>query len=321
MSPVTGDDRGISVGAWMDLVRRARVSKELKLAMLVFGSYADADGTNIFCGIARLAVDCDVSHKTASRYLSWMREVGFVELVARGNRRRGLSDRYRLILDPALQGRIDLPDPDQYKKLIGEIAGAKRAETKHQQQRARARLMDTQDDHKTEKSDDGLMDAQVSPNESPAEEGLMDTEVSLETCFRGHDDPSFMDTHGVPPPSIDHLTSLRDLPWERAEVRNARLLSARASEEDEEDSSMRRPPVMVEAGPTPSDDGRGNSFQIGNSSPPNEDDEMTTPPRWMIGRGGLPLPGFERVPIQSDGPTCSCGMLLEPDGTCFVCRR
>ncbi len=243
---MAAEDWGIALGAWMELARRARIGTERKLALLAFGSYANADGTGIFCGVARLAADCEVSHKTASRYLSWMRAVGLVELVERGNRRRGHSDRYRLILDPELPSRIDLPDPDQYRKIIGEIAAAKRSETKTQQARARARLMDTRDDHKSDGADDRFMDDQVSPDETGDEGGLMDTQASTETCFRGHEGPAFMDTLGVPPPSMDHLTSKEDLPWERAGVRSPRLLSARAREADAKISS----PTPRVPGPT-----------------------------------------------------------------------
>jgi DNA-binding transcriptional ArsR family regulator len=92
---------GSSVGAWNAVVRRARIGRERKAAALVVSSYANADGTGIHCGVARLAVDLEVSYSTARRCLAWLREVGLIEVVRAGNRqRKNLADEYRLILGP-----------------------------------------------------------------------------------------------------------------------------------------------------------------------------------------------------------------------------
>lgn len=108
------DDLGISVGQWNALVRRARIGRERKAAALVLSSYARADGTRIHCGVARLAVDLEVSYSTARRYLAWLREAGLIELVRAGSRRRALSDEYRLILGPDVLETIEVLAPDEH---------------------------------------------------------------------------------------------------------------------------------------------------------------------------------------------------------------
>jgi len=85
----------LSQGAWFALVRRARLPRDLKAAALVVGSYANADGSEVFCGIARLAVDLDCSYSTAQRLLRRLRELE-IEVVRKG-RKRGMSDEYRLV--------------------------------------------------------------------------------------------------------------------------------------------------------------------------------------------------------------------------------
>lgn len=118
---------GVDLGRWNELIRRARIGRERKLVALVFSSYAATDGTSIYCGVARLAVDCEIGYSTARRYLAWLREVGLIELVRRGNRKRGRSDEYRLILAPDLLEHLDLPDPTTYKDLRDGMLGANRA--------------------------------------------------------------------------------------------------------------------------------------------------------------------------------------------------
>jgi len=223
----------------MDVVRRARISAGQKLRTLAFGSYANADGTGIFCGGARLAADCGVCYDTASRHIRWMRDVGFAALVQRGNHRRGKADSYRLTLADGLLDRVEIPDPDQYRKIIGEIAEQKRAETKKQQarSRARARLMDADSVHKNPVDSTGLMDASASHEHQSAHGRSVDAQVSTETGFTGHHGPAFMDALDVAPPLIDHLTRPTDLPWQTADRRNEREGVARAGAVDEREIS------------------------------------------------------------------------------------
>jgi DNA-binding transcriptional ArsR family regulator len=115
-------ERGAFLGEWNALVRRARMTAKQKLCALVVSSYADVEGGDIHCGVARLAVDMEVSHRTARRYLAWLREVGLIELVREGNRRRRRSDEYRLTLGPQVFVHLDVPDPERYKVMCSDVA-------------------------------------------------------------------------------------------------------------------------------------------------------------------------------------------------------
>lgn len=116
---------GATVGAWNSMVRRARLTDRQKLSALVVSSYADPDGTGIHCGVTRLAVDLGASYRTAQRYLAWLREVGLIELVREGNRRKRLSDEYRLILGPDVLEHLEVLNPDSYDDARTELRAAR----------------------------------------------------------------------------------------------------------------------------------------------------------------------------------------------------
>ncbi|GIH51641.1 hypothetical protein SAMN05421833_12953 [Microbispora rosea] len=230
----TLDEYGIPQGEWMGLVRRARIGRERKLAMLTVGSYANADGTGIYCGVARLAVDCEVSYRTAGRYFAWARNVGLVALVRHGNRRRGKADEYRLTASPELLHHLDIPDPDVYRKLVGDVAAANRADSNKRQRqlagrdRADATAADTKDDRRTGDDDAGDLRTRGDRRNDACEAVPTDTQASVRTGFYGHAADGSTDIPGVRPPSMDHLTSLTDLPWVPTPARNARYHYARA---------------------------------------------------------------------------------------------
>jgi len=118
---------------WVKLVRRARIGQARKLAALIFASYADVSehngrkpGEGIHCGIARLATDLECSYATAQRHLRWLRDVGLIERTYEGSPRRGLSDEYRLIVSAETVDRLGIPDPEEYKQLVGAVARSNR---------------------------------------------------------------------------------------------------------------------------------------------------------------------------------------------------
>ncbi len=131
----TAPELGASVGTWNAVVRRARMGRERKAAALVMSSYARADGTKIHCGVARLAVDLEASYSTARRYLAWLRDVGLIELVRPGNRRKNLSDEYRLILGPDVAEHLDVLDPAEHKALCNTMREVNRGGSKERAQR------------------------------------------------------------------------------------------------------------------------------------------------------------------------------------------
>jgi DNA-binding transcriptional ArsR family regulator len=123
-----GDDYRPSPIEWMQTVRRANIHPERKAACLIVATYAHvADrpdlgkvlGEGICPGVDRLALDLRRSVATARRHLEWMRDVGLIVLIRRGNRRRRQSDEYRLALSNDALAKAEIPDPDEYKELIG----------------------------------------------------------------------------------------------------------------------------------------------------------------------------------------------------------
>lgn len=130
-------DLGCKAGAWNALVRRARIGRERKLAALTVGSYADKNGRDIRCGVARLAVDCEIGYSTARRHLSWLRKVGLIEVTKKGNRRIGRADEYRLILGPDVLEHLDVPDPTVYMDMIEQVRESNRAGSATREQRRR----------------------------------------------------------------------------------------------------------------------------------------------------------------------------------------
>lgn len=114
------DDRATTHGAWCELVRRARLGPRLKASALVVASYASADGTGIFCGVARLALDAEIGYSTARRHLARLRELCLIECTAR-HRQRGRSDEYRLTFPPDLLAHVKVPDPAEYREMAHQL--------------------------------------------------------------------------------------------------------------------------------------------------------------------------------------------------------
>jgi len=171
---------GVTVWEWLPLVRRARIPGPIKLGLLVVGSYASAAGTEIYCGVARLAVDCGVSYRTASRYLAWGRDHQLIELVKRGNRRLRQADEYRLIAGPDLHRLVDIPTEEEYRVLVAAMAADNRTSTRD---RARRRSTATPDD----------------PESGPSS---TDTYMSVGTRFLRTPDASIYGHLDVRPPVI-----------------------------------------------------------------------------------------------------------------------
>lgn len=119
------DDIGASVRAWTDVVRRARLGRVNKTVAFAMAQYADADGTRIFPGVARLAFDCEMSYNTIKGALVFLRSVGLVEVVRPG-RTRGRADEYRLILGLDVMDNVDVPSPAQAALEIERMRDSRR---------------------------------------------------------------------------------------------------------------------------------------------------------------------------------------------------
>ncbi len=125
------DDYGAKVNEWVDVVRRARLGRTVKAVAMVTASYANADGTRVFPGIARLAVQCEIDYRTAQRALAVLRKAGLIEVVRRGARRSGKADEYRLILAADLLERCHVPTPAAERVAIERMGEPRHRSTRH----------------------------------------------------------------------------------------------------------------------------------------------------------------------------------------------
>jgi hypothetical protein len=134
---INAHELGASLGEWNALVRRARISDRQKLAALTVSTYADADGTGIILSVARFAVDLDVSYSTARRFLTWLREVGLLEMTRAGNRRKGTASEYRLIIGTGVLDHIEVLSPTDLKAFADGKREAERSHTRTRTERKR----------------------------------------------------------------------------------------------------------------------------------------------------------------------------------------
>jgi DNA-binding transcriptional ArsR family regulator len=129
---------GVTLGEWARLIGRARIGRERKLTALTLASYANNDGTNIHCGVSRLALDCEAAESTVRRHLAWLRNAGLVELVRPADRFRGWSDEYRLIIGPDVLEHMEVLDPDAYERAREAARAGSRERMRRLRQRRRA---------------------------------------------------------------------------------------------------------------------------------------------------------------------------------------
>lgn len=211
-----GEDEGATQGAWLALVRRARWGNHrLKLAALVVGSYANPDGTGVHCGVARLALDCEIAYSTARKYLAELRRIGLIGRVARV-RRRGHSDEYRLILGPDVLEHLDVPDPDTYKRQAREVrATAQRPRTATSCDSRRAAVDNRVDSGCTATPRDSRAQADE-PEPVPLSQG------EPYAAAYGYADDRVRLSHGIAPTSPTYTSPERtDLPSHEADLRTA----------------------------------------------------------------------------------------------------
>lgn len=108
----------VAVGRWNDTMRRARLGRKsgIKKFAMILSSYADADGTNVRPGIARLAVDAEIGESTARRYMDKLRTLGLIVLTQKGNRRARKADVYRLTISAQFEATV--PTGEEYRALV-----------------------------------------------------------------------------------------------------------------------------------------------------------------------------------------------------------
>lgn len=114
-----------TVREWTDVVRRARLGRSTKTVAFALATYADADGSRVFPGIARLSIDAECSYQTAKRAMARLREIGLIALV-RAATRRGQADEYRLALPEDLLDKVEVMTPLDVQRTVEKIRAANR---------------------------------------------------------------------------------------------------------------------------------------------------------------------------------------------------
>ena len=124
------DDHGADVNTWVNVVRRARLHPTTKLIALFLASYANGDGTQIYPGVALLAVQSRHGYRTVQAELKRLRDLGLIEPMPRTGMPRTSPTRYRLILAADVLELVDVPTPAAEKaaaeKLIIRYRGRHR---------------------------------------------------------------------------------------------------------------------------------------------------------------------------------------------------
>lgn len=118
------DDHGAKVNDWIAVVRCARWGKSgptIKVVALMLASYAKANGTKVFPGIARVAVECELGYSTVRRAIGTLEKAGLIEQVKAGNSRRSQAAEYRLIFHPDLLERVEVLNPNQHAAAIRDL--------------------------------------------------------------------------------------------------------------------------------------------------------------------------------------------------------
>jgi len=242
--PTDPEDYGASVNKWTDIIRRGQLgkTKELnktrKLVAYTIASYANPDGTKVYPGIARLAVQCNISYSTARRTLAWLRDVGLLEVVKRGNSRAGKADEHRLIIHADILERIEVPTPTAEKAAIAKLNEQNTAAGRARQSKAKAlALTQTSANQPVDNKALALTQTSANPDDERPPRRALITPISAHTAPQkppisahlGERPPSLKTgTHPAPaahPPSpVDpSSSSVRSVPREAEDERRRQL--------------------------------------------------------------------------------------------------
>jgi len=118
-------DPGADVNTWLNVVRRSRLARTTKYVALLLATYASPDGSNIYPGVARLAIQSGYAYKTVQVELQRLRAVGLIQAMPRRGMRRGWSTRYRLILSADLLDKVDVPMPATEDAAVEQLTAPK----------------------------------------------------------------------------------------------------------------------------------------------------------------------------------------------------
>lgn len=120
-------DHGAAVNEWTSIVKRARMPRTTtKSVALLMATYGNADGAAIYPGVARIAVQLDISYRQVQRELAFLRQVQLLEMTKRQTGRRGWRACYRLIIGPDTADLLTVLSPDEEDKAIDDVAEQER---------------------------------------------------------------------------------------------------------------------------------------------------------------------------------------------------
>lgn len=123
-------DIGQKPGPWVEIVRRAQLSRTVHSVAMTLATYASYEtGRDVYPGVARLSVDCKLGYKIVKSALATLREVGLIEVV-RPSPRPGLSDEYRLIFAHDLLERLKVLSPTEHQAAVEAVRAANRGKWK-----------------------------------------------------------------------------------------------------------------------------------------------------------------------------------------------
>lgn len=89
----------------------------IKLICGILASYADADGSNVFPSIARLALDAEISEEVTKAVMRHLREVGLLDQVERGGGRKRKTAKYQLTIPDDLLAKVKVRSPSEVEAL------------------------------------------------------------------------------------------------------------------------------------------------------------------------------------------------------------
>jgi hypothetical protein len=133
VSTTTGDP-GVK-NEWQAVIRAAVLSSSEKLVAHTLATYANPDGSSIFPGIARLAIETKLSYRTVQRALKKLRDVGLIQKVRYGASRLGQSDEYRLVPIGEAEVMCEVRNPAQTKLAMKRIAESQRGSSQWRRER------------------------------------------------------------------------------------------------------------------------------------------------------------------------------------------
>lgn len=92
--------------AYLQLLRKARLTHAQYRVLVTILNYADADGTNAHPGFARLAEECRMSRSTVSKCIAFLKRSGWLWESARGfpSADGGNASVFELRIPPYLNG-------------------------------------------------------------------------------------------------------------------------------------------------------------------------------------------------------------------------